>query len=164
MGIRARVDPVLLVWLTAFIVLAGALVATVFGKMAIFLYVAPMHFNETFYRLLKPVGTWWGAYTGACAGAIWCVGMLPIAMRRRITRLGRVGALLGLAVGSLSTVMLHVGFWLTAGRVVLGNLIVGLAFGIPVGAIVGAICGLICRNVVEKATRVPEQAETKTVT
>ena len=162
MANRIRVNRVTVAGFSVSVIVAGAVTASFFGILAADLYVLPIGYDAMHEGTLEDGGLWWGMYAGAVAGVIWCIGMLPIALRGRMVRLGRVGAVLGLGVGSLSTVMLHVGFWLAVGRVELGNLIFGLFFGIPAGAIVGALCGRICWKVVGRAVSVPETAETET--
>jgi len=91
------------------------------------------------------IGQWWGAFTGLVAGAIWCRLLIPRALRSSEGGLAGAGALVGLCVGLLSTVLLHAVLMFVSSRsepMVLG---IGLACGMVAGPIVGAICGALLR-------------------
>jgi len=75
--------------------------------------------------------------------------MFAVVARRSAVNVGRVGALLGLAVGSLSTLLLHVGLARVAGDGGVGMAREGLLIGIPAGLIVGWNCGTLLRGSVQ---------------
>lgn len=103
--------------------------------------------GETAAEHVRTIGAWWGAATGLIAGVLWCWGIQRKIAAAETERLVRAGTWLGLKVGVLSTLLLHVALMLVAGRVALVEPLVGLAFGIPSGLILGAICGAIARRV-----------------
>jgi len=109
-------------------------------------------------------GALWGAVTGLMAGLIWCRSMYREVAHAETVRFGAAGAWLGLKVGALSTVLLHVGLVLAGGHLMLLDrlpalpfgLALGLVFGIPAGSILGAICGCAYRAAIVRRSGADE--------
>jgi hypothetical protein len=129
--------------LVTLVLLAGACVASFFGLLASLMYGIPEQHDQ-----FEKVGPWWGAATGLIAGVVWCAVMLRGSRRRGFVA---AGALTGLGVGVLSTVLLHAVLIARADRVEPMVPLVGLGCGIVAGVIVGAICGAICRTALSPA-------------
>lgn len=130
----APANPLLFV----FVSVAGALVGGFFGSLS------PILYNLESPRILFNAGLVLGGAGGLLAGIIWC-----LRMRFRIRTepsywsvVGR-GALNGLLVSVLATVILHAGLMVVATRWAPEALLGGLLFGAPAGVIVGAFCGMI---------------------
>ena len=121
-----------------FVCLAGALVGGFFGSLA------PMLYSLESPRTLFTGGLVLGGVGGFLAGVLWCLSVLS---RVRETSsywsvVGR-GALNGLLVGILATVILHAGLMVVATRWMPEALLGGLLFGVPAGLVVGAFCGML---------------------
>jgi hypothetical protein len=90
-----------------------------------------------------------GAVSGLLAGIIWCRVMMRPMMLEGRRRLGRLGAAVGIGVGVLSAILLHLGLMTYVGVILdtwqADALILGLVFAIPSGATLGAICGYVLR-------------------
>lgn len=142
-----------LVLFTCIVLVLGAGTAWFFGSVAGSGYgfeITPLTVSQN--RVPAEVGQWWGAFTGLVAGVIWCRLLIPTALRSSGGGLAGAGALAGLCVGLLSTVLLHAVLMFVSSRsepIVLG---IGLACGMVAGPVVGAICGALLRWFVPAAT------------
>jgi len=140
-----------LVGLAIGVSVVAALVGAFFGGVAGQMYVSESVRNQT---QLASAGMWWGGGSGFVVGLLWCAAMVPIALRFGPKKLGRIGALCGLVVGSLATLALHTALARVAG---VGGVVMGLEclfFAVPVGLAAGAACGCVCR--VEVRRTLPE--------
>jgi uncharacterized membrane protein len=131
----------------------GAGTAWFFGGLAGSMYGFP---HESESQAYGAVGGVWGAITGLIAAAIWCWRMIAKARRTAATGLAWSGAILGLGVGVLATVLLHLllMYWSERPNAILPA--IGLLFGVVSGLIVGAICGALLRWFAPAATPPPE--------
>lgn len=129
----------------------GAFAGLAFGHSAGILYVYAYVDPHSKYEL---TGTIWGCASGFVAGLLWCAAMVPIALRFGPKKLGRIGALCGLVVGSLATLALHTALARVAGVGGVGMGLECLFFAVPVGLAAGAACGCVCR--VEVRHTLPE--------
>ncbi len=141
-------------WLFVFVPLVGASVALLWGSQAVQLYLPFGIKNEALASALSNVGLWWGAATGILAGIIWIAVMSAVVSRVGTARLGRIGSLVGMAVGSLSTLLLHIGLARVSGGGGVGMVREGLLFGIPSGLIAGAVCGCMYRDALLQRVRI----------
>lgn len=122
-----------------FVCAAGACVGGFFGAATSALYdMEDPH--------LLALGVWLGIAGGLLAGVVWCRVMLLAAQRYRggSSGLGMVGwgALWGIIVGLIATVILHGGL-IIAGEGPYTAAIWGLPFGIGAGAGTGLVCALV---------------------
>ena len=85
-----------------------------------------------------------GAIGGLLAGVIWSRFMIPRRGRGRVYAVG-VGTLMGIVVGMLATVILHLSAIVQSWPMSAIQIFpIGLvAFGIPAGAVTGLVCGLL---------------------
>lgn len=134
-----------------FVCLAAAAVAWLCGGIAVELYENGS--EDDVIGTLVFVGHWCGAGTGVVAGIIWCVSMIWIGLRAGAKHLAAIGMLLGMAVGVLSTLILHIALAHAAGRGGIGEFGVGVLFGLPAGLVLGGISGLLCRLAVQAALK-----------
>ncbi|HVP12400.1 MAG TPA: hypothetical protein VMV94_14585 [Phycisphaerae bacterium] len=134
--------------LTIFVCTASTLIAAFMGLLAMVPYVLPHEGERDLLPLLPVAGIGGGAASGLLAGIFWCRVMIRPAMLDRRGLVG-LGASVGIAVGSLATVLLHaclmIYVWAATDAWHLDGLVVGLIFGIPSGAVLGAICGYVLR-------------------
>lgn len=127
----------------------GAGTAGFFGLLAGHMYGFP---DRSGLEVFGPVGGVWGAITGLIAAGIWCWRMIAKARRPAAAGLAWHGALLGLGVGVLATVLLHAVLMYFSGRPNAILPLIGLLFGVVNGLVVGAICGALLRWFVPVAT------------
>jgi hypothetical protein len=142
--------------LTIFVCVAAMIIAAFMGLLAMAPYVMSHKGSRDPLRLLPVVGIGGGAASGLLAGIIWGRVMTrPVKLDRR-RKLGRIGAWVGIAVGSLATVLLHTALMIYVSTV--GdpwrpeNFAIGLVFAIPIGAVLGAICGYALRCKLDAAS------------
>lgn len=137
----------------AVVVVVGGLVGAFFGFWANLLYVLAMNDAPAF------VGHWVGGSSGLAAGLLWVRSMRPrFESGLRRGRLIGWGAMLGMAVGAGSALLLHLGLQAYLGRWDGFGFLVGLAFGVPAGAIVGALCALVGAALLNRARRKAAEA------
>ncbi len=96
----------------------------------------------------RRVGKWCGL-SGLVAGGLWCLVMV-LRARRMVGRHGKagpslmvIGALLGMVVGGLSSLAIHIGLQIGYGKFVWDGIIVGSLLGLTVGLIVGLPSGVL---------------------
>jgi hypothetical protein len=153
-----------IILLIAFVLVAGAATAWFFGWIAGENY-ATQDNGHTFSvpRPVVMIGEGWGAVTGLMAGAIWCRVMVPKALRAPQSRWAGAGALAGLAVGLLSTILLHAVLIAVSAqtdqRILTIVPTVGLICGVVAGLVVGAICGGLCGVAARRARAEPGRNE-----
>jgi hypothetical protein len=146
-----------LILLCIVVCIAGAAVAFVCGAFANILYWPSLKHNpdaatQAARASLSRIVTWWNPATGLLAGIIWCIVMIRRARQQGPTRLGAGGAVVGLMVGSLSAVLVHLGLGWGAGKLSVEGIMIGLVCGVIAGAILGGICGVLCRAAVKRAS------------
>lgn len=145
-----------IILLVAGVLVAGTATAWLFGGIAGQAYGIQLETRSvSMNRPVYLIGQWWGAFTGLIAGGVWCRVMVPIAARSAGAKLIGTGAWAGLAVGVLSTILLHVVLMIVSGRVEPIVLMIGLVCGVVAGLIVGAICGAILRASVKHSLQAP---------
>lgn len=128
----------------AFVGIGAAALAGFMGLPAGGLYlVAGL---ESVALLAGYFGAGWGAVTGVIAAVVWCAVAFR-SVRKGHARAAEFGALLGAAVGVLSTILLHaglIGVLLYFDEFELWMFLVpaiGLPFGVVGGLILGALSG-----------------------
>jgi hypothetical protein len=141
-----------LVYLVIGVCLAGGVVAWFFGALAAFAYDLPYVLGRAQPgMIMAPIGRWWGAFTGLLAGAIWCRWMIPLSIQSPEENMAKKGAVAGIVVGVVSTILLHAGLMFVSDRAEPFSLAIGLLCGVVAGWIVGRICGMLCRRAVNRA-------------
>jgi hypothetical protein len=134
--------------ITISVCVAGSFVAGIMGALAGDQYRPARPIPE---ESLLGFGFWWGGVTGLIAGIMWCCVMIPLATPNRREALNKIGALIGILVGVLSTALLHAGLMLHAGEHETWLLRIGICIAIPIGAVVGGISGGACRDALAAA-------------
>ncbi len=104
-------------------------------------------------QVVLSTGMWWGAVTGIVAAAFWCRVMIPEAIRSNGEGLGRAGAIAGLKVGILSTILLHVPLVIVSDHAHPIICLIGLACGVAAGSLVGAACAAAWSAAVKRAVQ-----------
>jgi len=91
----------------------------------------------------------WCGLSGLAAGVLWCLIMV-LRARRMVDRHGKVGpslmvlgALLGMAMGGLSSLAIHIGLQIKYGTFGWNGIVVGSLLGLTVGLILGLPLGVI---------------------
>ena len=108
--------------------------------------VNPTEIRKAYERL----GLRTGVVVGLIAAMLWCRQMFRFAKRSR--RLIAHGTWVGLVVGVLATLILHVVLMVATGSVFAQALIEGLIDAIISGSLTGALCGLLFWIVMRRTT------------
>ena len=149
--------PVIL--LVVLVLVAGAAIAWFFGLFAGVGYAMGSGFrDDSSNKLISLIGQGWGAFTGLLAGAIWCWVVIPRGIRSRGKGLGRAGAVAGLGVGILSTLLLHFVLTIASDNSHPSVWLIGLGCGVVAGLVLGAVCGLLCGVALRRTMQAPDQA------
>ena len=137
--------------LVLFVCLCGAATAGLFGYIAAYLYGSHFPGQAPMRPELPYVGCIWGAVTGLIAAAIWCsVMMRAAALGGSYPKFVSKGKKWGIAVGALSTFLLHALLARTSGRDIAAGFLEGMIVAVPAGWIVGGLCGFVIWSVWNK--------------
>ena len=150
-------SPIIL--LVAFVLVAGTVTAGLFGWFAGYGYAIGPYPIMAFAWPVAAVGEWWGAITGLIAAAVWCRIMVPRALRAPRRGWAGAGASAGLAVGWLSTILIHAVLMGVADRAAAALVMIGLVCATAAGLILGAVCGGLCGAAARRARPEPDPDE-----
>jgi len=146
------------------VILAGAAVGGVFGSAASVLYDPLFLFPSE-----QPHKNPWGAHGlllgaigGAGAGLLWTILMRRVPASAGGFRIGFTGMGLGIVVGAMAAVVLHLGLMLVSGQWMPTYVLIGFFYAVPAGFATGLFCGLAewgCRRVERRAQEKAQAAE-----
>jgi hypothetical protein len=161
--------------LTVFVILAGAVVGTLFGFLSATLY----EMDRTAASRLHYLPPLLGAVGGTGAGLLWCTAMRGI-LGGKAAGLGKCvawGGVFGIVAGAVATTILHTSLTLISlatspdaprnARQVVALLFpaiamirvaYGLLFGLPAGCVTGLLCGALVRLVLGRKTPRPSSS------
>jgi hypothetical protein len=150
--------------LAIIVILAGAAVGGVFGSAASIMYDFPFHFpsEQQHKNPWGAHGLLLGAIGGAGAGLLWTILMRRVPAGAGGARIVFTGIGLGIAVGAMAAIVLHLGLMTFSGMWGSGPVEDGLIFGVPAGLVTGLFCGLAewgCRRVERRAQEKAQAAE-----